>query len=102
MDTNITLRKPVQYPAKADKTIAIGERVRSFDFADNAQCYFVGMVEDIKNQQYKIKVLSQVWEGKRVPDDQNYCDYVLPPVNGLRGMFGLTRGVQRMEEGEEV
>lgn len=94
--------KPVEYPTVPDLSIKVGDRVRSFDFGGNAECYFVGLVEEIKNQQCKVKVEFQVWEAKRVPDSQNYCSYVLPPMNGLRGMFGLTRGVQRMEEGEEL
>jgi hypothetical protein len=93
--------KPVQYPLVPDLSITVGDKVRSFDFRDNAQCYFVGTVESITELgQYKIKVEYQVWEDQRVPDDQNYCSYVVPPVNGTQGIFGLLNGVQRILPGE--
>jgi hypothetical protein len=102
MDNSITTRKPVAYPTAPDTTIKVGDRVRSFDFPGEADCYFVGMVESITvHKQYKIKVEYQVWEGKRVPDNQNYCAYVCPPLNGLEGFAGPIVSVQRITEGEE-
>lgn len=94
--------KPVEYPTVPNTTIKVGDRVRSFDFPDNAQCYWVGTVESIlpATQQYRVKVEYQVWENERESD--NYCDAVCPPINGLRGIFGPTRGVQRIVEGEEA
>lgn len=97
-----TAVKPVEYPTVPDTTIKVGDRVRSFDFPDNAQCYFVGTVSrlNIDNMQIDIAVEYQVWEGMREPT--NYCASVHPPFNGLRGIFGPTRGVQRIVEGEEA
>ena len=96
--------KKVEYPLTPDTTIAVGDRVRSFDFINNAQCYFVGVVESLTPMyQYKIKVEYQVWEGERTPAEQNYCGYVAPPINGSSEMFDtLPRGVQRVREGEEA
>ena len=102
MDNSITSRKPVVYPTAPDTTIKVGDRVRSFDFPGDASCYFVGKVEGITPRNaYQIKVEYQVWEGKRVPDKQNYCAHVCPPVNGVEGFSGPMLGVQRVVEGEE-
>lgn len=91
--------KPVEYPTTPDTTITVGDRVRSFDFPGNAECYWVGTVVELnKHGQYNIKVEYQVWENKR--EETNYCDAVFPPINGQRGIFGLLRGVQRITEGE--
>lgn len=93
--------KPVEYPRVPDLSIKVGDRVRSFDFPDNAQCYWVGTVESITRfGQYHIAVEYQVWEDNR--EDTNYCEAVCPPTNGQRGIFGLTRGVQRILPGEGV
>lgn len=89
------------YPTVPDRTIKVGDKVRSFDFVGNTECYFVGTVIAITPmQQYDIKVDYQVWEGKKAKT--NYCDRVVPPLNGLDGIFGLTRGVQRILEGEQA
>lgn len=92
----------VYYPLEPDTTIRVGDRVRSFDFHGDSSCYFVGKVTGIDHSQnvYNIAVECQVWEGKR--SKQNYCASVHPPINGQRGIFGLTRGVQRIAEGEEA
>ena len=102
MDCSITLRPPVAYPTEANTTIEVGDRVRSFDYSNESGCYFVGTVTDVDEAVgvYNIKVEFQVWEGKRA--ETNYCASVHPPINGLRGMLGLTMGVQRMDEGEVV
>lgn len=48
---------PVEYPLLADRTIAVGDRVRSFDFPGNPACYFVGKVTGTtKQEQYNIEV----------------------------------------------
>jgi hypothetical protein len=75
--------------------------VRSFDFPDNALCYFVGTVTKLRpdTQQYDIVVDYQVWNGMR--EESNYCASVHPPFNGLRGIFGIIRGVQRVLPSEE-
>lgn len=92
----------VKYPTVPDTTIGVGDRVRSFDFTNNSRCYFVGVVESLTDQnQYKIKVEYQIWNGIRSLD--NYCDYVLPPMNGVQSQFNRSYcGVQRVLEGEEV
>ena len=102
MDTNIRLRDPVAYPTEPDTTIEIGDRVRCFDFPNEAGCYFIGYVTDVDhtNGQYNVKVEFQVWEGERAL--VNYCDRIMPPINGLEGIFGKFRGVQRVLEGEEL
>lgn len=102
MDQNIRLRAPVAYPTEPDTTIELGDRVRCFDFPNEAGCYFVGHITDVDELagQYNIKVEFQVWEGE--VSLVNYCDRVMPPINGLAGIFGPFCGVQRMEEGEEL
>lgn len=98
------MAKPTTYPSTPDATIAVGDRVRSFDFVGNPGCYFVGVVEGVSKfdgfSVYNIKVDYQVWEGKRA--ETNYCASVHPPINGMQGIFGLTCGVQRILEGEET
>lgn len=90
---------PVEYPLLADRTIAVGDRVRSFDFPGNPACYFVGKVTGTTEQeQYNIEVEYQVWENMREPN--NFCASVHPPVNGTLGIFGPMCGVQRIAEGE--
>lgn len=94
------MAKTVTYPETPDTTIAIGDRVRSFDFVGNSECYFVGVVSGLsKFEQYDITVEYQVWEGKRA--ETNYCESVHPPVNGVLGIYGITNGVQRILPGEE-
>lgn len=95
-----TVFDKVFYPLEPDTTIKIGDRVRSFDFAGDATCYWVGTVTDIQYWRgtYEISVDFQVWEGKRSKD--NYCEKLYPPINGEQGIFGRTRGVQRMVKGE--
>lgn len=89
------------YPLEPDTTIRVGDRVRSFDFAGDDSCYWVGTVREIQQEKgvYEIVVDFQIWEGQRAKE--NYCWAVYPPINGQQGIFGLTRGVQRMAEGEE-
>lgn len=99
MDQSIRARKPVVYPTEPDTTIAVGDRVRSFDFPGDATCYWVGTVDHItKYGQYHITVEYQIWEGERAP--VNYCAAVVPPVNGTQGIGGVFFGVQRILEGE--
>jgi hypothetical protein len=89
---------PVEYPLLADRTIAVGDRVRSFDFPGNPTCYFVGTVTGVTDlDQYNIEVEYQVWENMREPT--NFCKSVHPPINGVEGIFGPMRGVQRITEG---
>lgn len=101
MDTNIRPRKPVEFPETPDTTICVGDRVRSFDFPDNSLCYFVGTVIGIRpeTEQYDISVEYQVWMGER--EASNYCASVHPPLNGVEGLFGPFRGVQRVLASEE-
>ena len=97
METKAT----VSYPTEPDTTIKVGDRVRSFDFPDNALCYFVGTVTAMREvaQQYDIEVEYQVWQGER--EASNYCATVHPSFNGTQGFFGPLRGVQRVLPGEE-
>lgn len=101
MDESISLRKPVAYPTTPDTTIAVGDRVRSFDFPDNPLCYFVGTVTNIRKdtEQYDIAVDYQYWMGEK--EASNYCASVHPPLNGTKGLFGPIMGVQRVLDGEE-
>lgn len=94
--------KKVEYPLTPDTTIAVGDRVRSFDFPGDPSCYFVGVVEEFtKDKQYKIKVEYQVWNGLPVPPFQNYCGHVVPVFNGTPVRLAIACGVQRIAEGEE-
>jgi hypothetical protein len=102
MDTSIRPRPTIVYPTEPDTTIAIGDRVRSFDFPGEGSCYFVGTVARIDERQglYVIDVDYQIWEGEKA--ETNYCAKVCPPVNGIPGLFGPFCGVQRVLEGEEL
>ena len=94
-----TVLDVVTYPLEPDETIKVGDRVRSFDFHGDHTCYWVGTVQQVQADRgvYEIVVDFQVWEGERAKE--NYCWAVYPPINGQQGLFGRTRGVQRMEKG---
>lgn len=79
--------------------IACGDRVRSYDFAGNRECYAEGVVEDIIAEmegcaRYKLRVERRVFDGKEV---QQHEDFVFPPVNGTPTWSGgFTNYVQRL------
>lgn len=84
------------YPATPDLTIAVGDRVRSFDFPGSTDCYVEGTVVaiDARMAVYKVRVERRVFEGMEITDPRT--DIVLPPMNGRQGLFGMTRGVVRV------
>ena len=74
-------------------TIKIQDRVRSFDFEGNKDCYTEGIVEGIEFHEgcdrYKIYVDKCVFDGIEV----SYNEYIYPPVNGTLMMFGFKSNV---------
>ena len=73
--------------------IAIGDKVRSFDFDGRFDCYADGTVVGYAIAEgchrYKIKPSERVFKGREVElqDDE----YIYPPVNGLINAFGDTK-----------
>ena len=72
--------------------IRAGDKVRSYDFEGNEQCYMEGVVIAIVKldgcRRYKIKVERQVWGGEVVREKFSDDDCVYPPVNGTVKTFG--------------
>tara|TARA_A100001037_G_C14961359_1_gene549516 strand:- start:285 stop:545 length:261 start_codon:yes stop_codon:yes gene_type:complete len=76
--------------------IQVGDKVRSFDFANSRDidgeraCYVEGRVEEFVTRQgcqrYRILVERCVFGGKEV--DGRAGTYVFPPVNGTPTPFG--------------
>jgi hypothetical protein len=84
--------------AEPDLSLAVGDRVRSYDFAGTRDCYVEGLVEAITPPlegcaRYKIRVERQVLGGVTAPVR---AEFVYPPVNGTHTMMGrLTNLVER-------
>ena len=79
-----------------EETIRMGDKVRSYDFEGNRDCYVEGVVESVGTfanlfpvafpcSRYKIRVTARVWNGVAV---ESLADYVYPPVNGSSSMTG--------------
>lgn len=62
--------------------IQIGDRVRSFDFARDRDCYVEGVVEgfDMDGSRYRIRIENKVWLNEA--DAGPFDEYACPPVNG--------------------
>jgi hypothetical protein len=71
--------------------ITIGTRVRSYDFPSRSDCFVEGIVTDIQSSNYEVLVDRYVFGG--VSKDTIVGRTVYPPLNGLEGMFGVTKGV---------
>ena len=92
---------------KTQTKITVGDTVRSYDFPGNESCYLEGVVVAVGTfpenprlgdcMRYKIEVHKQVWANEVVTTKFSN-DYVYPPVNGLKGMFGLTCEVSRVND----
>jgi hypothetical protein len=72
--------------------VLVGDKVRSFDFERNRDCYVEGVVTAVNVDvgdhcpRYTIRVERQVWDGKEIfPND---LPVVHPPMNGVRKMGG--------------
>lgn len=85
---------------KPQTDIALGERVRSYDFAGNFDCYAEGVVESTTErmegcERYSIRVDRRVFGGKVVDAE---ATHVFPPLNGTPTMMGkVTNFVVRIE-----
>ena len=86
--------------AEPDTSIAVGQRVRSYDFPDDRDdSYVEGVVEEITERiegcsRYRIRVERRVRNGVECEVGQ---DTVIPPVNGTPTWFGrVTNGVVRI------
>ena len=70
--------------------IKVGNRVRSYDFARDRECYVEGIVEGFERlegcERYKIRVARKVWAGEEV--ENPYDGHVYPPLNGTPKLFG--------------
>jgi len=70
--------------------IKVGDRVRSYDFQRDPECYVEGIVEGFHEapdcKRYKIRVVRKVWAGEEV--EEPYAGCVYPPLNGTPRMFG--------------
>ena len=70
--------------------IQVGNKVRSYDFPHDRECYVEGIVEALTEKEgcerYMIRVIRKVWAGENVTDRTR--DYVYPPVNGTPKLFG--------------
>jgi hypothetical protein len=79
--------------------IAPGERVRSYDFAGNLECYADGVVEAITEPmegcpRYRLRIERRVWKGQETNAHEGV---VFPPVNGTPTLLGrLTNLVVRL------
>lgn len=75
--------------------LAIGTRVRSYDFPNNYQCYVEGVIEgyggDIfpSDAHYRVKVGRQVIEGKQVADPVKIVYPPFGPVFGQQLIYPL-------------
>ena len=69
--------------------IKVGNRVRSYDFARDRECYVEGIVEGFERlegcERYKIRVERKVWAGEECGCNNGY---VYPPLNGTPRLFG--------------
>lgn len=84
-----------------NETIKVGDKVRSFDFADGdygrtlegeRACYFEGEVVEISDRSgagyetYMIDISRRVWGGNEMPPKDDGA-YVFAPVNGTKKGF---------------
>ncbi len=79
--------------------IEVGNKVRSYDFPHDRECYVEGVVEALTEKEgcerYMIRVTRKVWAGEEVEDPYRGCVY--PPVNGTPKLFGgVTNFVERV------
>ena len=80
--------------------IKVGNRVRSYDFARDRECYVEGIVEGFERlegcERYKIRVERKVWAGEEV--EAPYEGHVYPPLNGTPRTFGdVCNGVELVQ-----
>lgn len=92
----------VTKPEDAEQ-IAVGDRVRSYDFESSDENYADGIVEhdgDIIEgcARYRIKVENRVIDGIAAKSNDAFqLQDVFPPVNGTRRSFGgYTNGVRKL------
>ncbi len=81
---------------QAKNPLRVGERVRSYDFQNRADCYIEGTIVNIGSWSYTIDVDYQLVGGERRLHMVGAS--VNPPLNGTAGMFGPTDGVVRVKE----
>lgn len=81
--------------------IAVGDEVRSYDFESRDDCYIEGVVlaigeTPLGHDGYSVRVTKQVAVGEERSDLIGKVVY--PPLNGMEGLFGLTRFVRKLAE----
>lgn len=84
--------------------VELNDVVRSYDFVGNYDCYFEGkvvailgdFVSPVGNACYQIKPTKRVLDGAERPF---YAEYIYPPLNGLPGFGGPSKGVVVLSKG---
>lgn len=99
--------------------IRVGDYVRSYDFHGRGDCYVEGVVLGVDvapgygveldredGSHYAICVERRVVENKEVVDQLATINIkkliAYPPVNGMDGIFGVTEGVVKLVDREEL
>ncbi|MBU9200448.1 hypothetical protein KTD31_03645 [Burkholderia multivorans] len=84
-----------------DTSLAVGDRVRSYDFAHTPTCYVEGRIEEITAHmdgcpRYMIRVEKRVFDGLTLSVGADA--YIYPPVNGIpTRLGGITNLVERAD-----
>lgn len=86
--------------------IKVGDRVRSYDFADRDDCWVEGVVVEIGTcgflqgfDRYKIEVQRSTMDGDTGIFEQAPGHFVYPPINGTpKGMGGVCNFVKLIEK----
>lgn len=91
--------------------IKVGQYVRSYDFQTTDTCYNEGICEaygepapaDLGGYPCaKIKVARIVVDGKILRDSPLMGQYIFPPINGTRGLFGVMNGIMPVQKPLEL
>lgn len=88
-----------------DTSIKVGDRVRSYDFEGNTECYVEGTVENIAPAaapgHYYIRVEKRVFNGEETR--KPYPSHVYPPKNGtpMWGRDEVTNFVVKVNENQQ-
>ena len=78
---------------KYENTVKIGDVVKSLDFVGVSNCYFVGLVTEIDENdgRFKATIVKRVWEGKSV-ESRDAFFYAPLPGNHFFDDLAETKG----------
>ena len=78
-------------------TIKVDDLVRSYDFPGDVTNYCYGRVIEVNTTLgiYDISMLGRVIQGNHYQYEDDTKSFTAP-LNGLEGIFGLTRGVVKL------